>query len=172
MYLPAVILFASFSSLAAFDVIFIHGFQEGLHTRKDSRQEHLLHTLQSGLFARFIYLVFLVNFSGMFLWLGVLVTLATIGVSLWDAAIEKKSRQGLGGLSSLEYVFHLIMEMTRTAAVAWILALKPESSWHWDALPLAHYPSYFEHFAQFVFVLSILFAIWHVWLSVRYKPSL
>jgi hypothetical protein len=106
----AALLLAAFLPLAAYDGIYLHLWRYRLFARAESRREHFVHTAA-------------------LLWIAVgLVAIAQL-VALADLVSERDSRASLGGLSTTEYLLHVVIMSLRTASIALILAARPEGAW-------------------------------------------
>lgn len=104
--------------LGALDIALFHTRQHRLRTRPSARHELVTHALRGPTYA-FLFVVvpnFAVHGAWFLLVLGVLAF--DVVVSLWDFAIEKRSRAPMGGLPTGEYVLHNIIAMLFGAFVA------------------------------------------------------
>ena len=118
-----------FLIVASIDGLYFHLYKYKLYARKDSRKEHLLHTLNSILFPWSIYFLFLDEFKGIYLWFGVFLTLISLIIEYMDVFEENKSRKTIGGLTSLEYSMHFGMSALRSIYTTLILVSKPKEDW-------------------------------------------
>jgi hypothetical protein len=125
----AALLLAAFLPLAAYDGIYLHLWRYRLFARAESRREHFVHTADAVLFAPTVFLLYVCRSGGALLWIAVgLVAIAQL-VALADLVSERDSRASLGGLSTTEYVLHVVIMSLRTASIALILAARPEGAW-------------------------------------------
>lgn len=162
----ALALLVAFTLVAAVDGLYLHLWTYRLHARADSRTEHLTHTLHACLYPVWVYLLFIRHSGGALLWLALAVVLVDFAVESWDVLIERRSRAGLGGLSSGEYWLHVVAITLRVAAIALVLAARPPAAWTpgaaWTYGP-AH-PPLVAWTAAALVVLSLPTAAQHLWL--------
>ncbi len=116
---------AVFLVLAAVDGVYLHLWRYRLHARAASREEHRLHTVTAVLFVPTLGALFLWETGGPLLCLAGVLVLADLLVSIVDMVSERDSRAELGGLSSLEYVLHMLIMSSRGAALALAFAGRP-----------------------------------------------
>ena len=133
LYTAAAAALAVFLVLAAVDGIYLHLWRYRLHARSASRYEHRLHTVTAVLFAATLPALFLWETGGVLLWMGVALVAADLAVSIVDMLSERDSRAELGGLSTGEYVLHMLIMSARGAALALVLAARPAAAWALDA---------------------------------------
>lgn len=119
----ATLMLLLFGLLATFDGIYLHIFKYRLYRHKESRFEHITHTIRALLFPFILYFLFL-NQSTAAFYAGitfVVIDLITLGV---DAFVEKDSRAFMGGLPRWEYIIHLFVNGFHFASIAVFLVLK------------------------------------------------
>jgi hypothetical protein len=132
-YTAGTVFLAVFLGLGAVDGIYLHLWRYRLHARSASRYEHRMHTIAAVLFAATLPAVFLWETGGLLLWTGVGLIVADMVVSIVDMFSERDSRAELGGLSTGEYVLHMLIMSFRGAALALMLAGRPAAAWAHDA---------------------------------------
>ena len=118
-----VVLLTMFSVLAFVDGVLVHLVRHRLHTRPESRTEHLLHTARAIAFVPALMTVF-ADAQGALLVTGIMVLLVDEGLAMADAIVERRSRRALGGLATGEYLLHLGLTGTHWAAIALALVLR------------------------------------------------
>ena len=133
LYTASAVALAVFLVLAAVDGIYVHLWRYRLHARSASRYEHRLHTVTAVLFAGTLPTLFLWETGGVLLWAGILLIAADLAISIVDMVSERDSRAELGGLSTTEYVLHMVIMSARGAALALMLAGRPAAAWTLDA---------------------------------------
>lgn len=128
--------------LGALDIAMYHCVSHGIRSHPDSRNELLVHSLRGPTYATLFLVVPNVELRGAFFWALIALYAVDVSISIVDFAIERKSRELLGGLPSGEYVIHSIMAMFFGAMVAttfyegFELASAPTSAaYHPVALP-------------------------------------
>ena len=96
-------------AIGVFDEIYFHQMKGRLVYRKECYVENVLHLIRSFCFS-FIFLIFsFVQFQGVFVFLPILLFLTDLIVGVLDIIVEKKSRSFQNGLSSYEYLIHMIL---------------------------------------------------------------
>jgi hypothetical protein len=156
---------AVFMALGALDGLYLHLWRYRLHARPASRAEHRLHTLTAALFLATLPALFLWETGGWLLWAGVALFALELVVSLFDMGIERRSRADLGGLSTLEYILHVVVTSARGAAVALALAARPSAAWSWSApAVVGALPGFAAAVAWQALPGAVLAAALHVWL--------
>jgi hypothetical protein len=116
-------------ALGAFDGLYLHLWRYQLPARAASRHEHRLHTATAALTLGTLAALFLRETGGLLLWTGVAFVALDLGVAIADMVSERDSRAELGGLSTGEYVIHMLMMASRGGAVALALGARPASAW-------------------------------------------
>lgn len=173
-YSLSLFLLVVFALLSAIDGLYFHLWKYRLHARAESRREHLLHTLRSLLFPAIVLALYAQPSAGIILWIGVGLVVLDAGVEFWDVWIERDSRVAWGGLSSAEYLLHVLLTILRTASLALNLAARPIEAWYWSTPGLV--ASTNAGLAEFV-TRSILpgaigVALLHLWLLRPRRPEL
>lgn len=118
-----------FMILGAVDLFYFHMWKYKLHTRPDSRYEHKLHMSFAFLMVPLALLLYYQDFGGIALWAGVFVVAAALGTELLDVLSENDSRVSVGGLTTEEYVLHVILTILKVASFALLFASKPVEAW-------------------------------------------
>jgi hypothetical protein len=156
---------AIFLGLGAVDGIYLHLWRYRLHARSASRYEHRIHTIAAVLFAATLPAVFLWETGGVLLWAGIGLIAADLGVSIVDMISERDSRADLGGLSTGEYVLHMLIMSFRGAALALMLAGRPAAAWAFDApWIVGSLPGFAAMVAWQALPGAVVMAALHVWL--------
>ncbi len=164
-------LLLGFVALSTVDGVYLHLWRYRLWARADSRREHWLHTARAVLFAPIVLLVFAQPTAGAALWTGVALLAVDQVFEVLDVLEERRSRAGLGGLSSGEYLVHAVLVTLRAAAVALALASRPAAAWALDApLTIGTYPSSIVMLVDQLVPGALIVAVLHVWLGLR-RPS-
>lgn len=122
-----------FGIIGIIDGFYYHLWRFELYKHKETRVEHVTHTLRSVLFLAMIYLLFLNDFGGNLLLLGVGLAVLDFIILLIDLITEGNSREKLGGLPHREYIVHVIANALHFSSVALILVAKPIEYWSFDA---------------------------------------
>ncbi len=115
----------AFSGLAFFDGIVLHLWKYKLYAHMDTLYEHRLHTIRATLFPMILIGLFLFDLRGpMFVGVIVLalIDLVVQGFDMWE---EKKARSRFGGLSSLEYILHVVLTSLHTSMLLLYVLSKP-----------------------------------------------
>ena len=90
---------------------------------------------------------------------------ADLGVSILDMVSERDSRADLGGLSTGEYVLHMLIMGSRGAALALALGGRPGAAWAFDApLVIGPLPRFAATLAGQALPGVIVIGALHVWL--------
>jgi hypothetical protein len=126
-----------FATVAALDGVWIHLWKLRLHARPASYAEHLWHTASAVLFVPTVALLFARPSGGTTLWLALALLLAIHVVEVFDVRAERESRRELGGLSRFELGVHVVAVVSRTAAIAALLASRPVAIWWSEAASAA-----------------------------------
>lgn len=117
------ILLLLFAALAVFDGFYLHIFRYQLHRHRESRFEHLTHTVRAILFPGILYFLFLKQADPTFFLVGVGLVLLDLVILGTDAFVEAESRRFMGGLPRWEYIIHLFVNGFHFASVAVLLAI-------------------------------------------------
>lgn len=119
-----------FSGLAFFDGIVLHLWKYKLYSLRETIYEHILHSIRASIFVFLIIGLFLFDLRGP-IFLGVLflavLDLVVQGFDMWE---EKKARAGLGGLSSVEYILHVVLTSLHTSMLLLYLLSKPTGAFN------------------------------------------
>lgn len=127
--LTAAVCLVLFTAIAGIDGLYFHLYRYRLYRRPQSRREHGLHTLNAFLFVPLVGLLFVAAPHGLFLWLALLLFVASLVVEILDVLCEPASREGLGGLIRSEYLMHFLMSGLRFGAVVPLLVAVPATDW-------------------------------------------
>lgn len=172
-FIIAGISLAIFALLGVYDGFYLHLIKYKLHDHKESKFEHLIHTVRTLLFPLILYFLFLGQNEAS-LYLGLLFVVLDIIALGVDAYSEEDSRAFMGGLPRGEYIIHLFVNGFHFATIAVFLVLKisiTDSGWH--------IINDFEHIASydlFIWLVknllpgAILIALLHVALIFK-KPK-
>jgi hypothetical protein len=156
--------------LGSVDGVYFHLWKYRLFKWKESRFEHLLHTVRAFLFIPIAWLLFGQNYGGWLLWVGIMLASADAIVELLDILIERRSRVKLGGLSPAEYAIHVNATGLRFAALALIFVAKPVEAWDLSGPLLLNppYPSWLAWLMLNTIPGSLIAGLAHLWLM---KPK-
>jgi hypothetical protein len=124
----AAILLALFGPLSMIDGVYLHLVRYRLWARRESRREHLLHTLRAFLFIP-VALFVLSGATGAAFVIGMVALAIDQLVELFDVIEENASRREIGGLPRGEYALHIVLVTLRASVVALALALRPGWAW-------------------------------------------
>src|SRR5262245_57092348 len=116
MEIATYLLFA-LACLGALDIALFHSIAHGIRSHADSRTELIVHSLRGPTYCMLFILIPNFAMHGMWFWGLIAIFAFDVGISIWDFALERRSRQFLGGLPSGEYVLHLILAMIFGALV-------------------------------------------------------
>ncbi|MEJ5962938.1 hypothetical protein [Pedobacter immunditicola] len=122
-FITATALLVVFVILALFDGLYLHLIRYKLHVHKESRNEHISHTIRAILFPIILYVLYLGSSDTAF-YLGMGVVVIDILVLGADAYMEKDSRAFMGGLPRWEYILHLIVNGFHFASIAVFIVIK------------------------------------------------
>ena len=117
--------------LGAADIVLFHTIANGIRSHADSRQELLVHSLRGPTYASLFVLVPNFALHGAWFWALIGIFVVDVGISLWDFAIEKRSRTVFGGLPTGEYILHILIAMLFGALVMSVAY----GAGHWGFLP-------------------------------------
>lgn len=158
-----------FATLAIIDGFYLHLWKFKLYRQKESRQEHLVHTVRALIFPFILVLVFLYDFSG-WLWYAALgFVLLDIMVLTLDMYMEKDSRAFMGGLPRWEYILHMFVNGFHFAGIALVIATKSPMAWQWSYIPHAEpYHEYLTVLAKNLLPGAVLLGLLH-W-GLLYRP--
>lgn len=174
MLIAAAVCFALHALVAMVDGAYFHIYKYKLHTRPESIVEHFTHTLRAATMAISAVLLFAINVGGLLLWAACTLIALDLGIETWDVLIERRSRAGIGGLSSAEYLSHAHAILLYAASYALVLAAKPAGAFSSGApliLPKA-YPAAISWLGWVVAVGAVVTTIQHlVLLHPRYRST-
>lgn len=123
-FIISIILLIAYSLLALFDGVFLHLYKYRLHEHKESKLEHLIHTIRAFLFTGILFTLFInIEDNRLFLF-GVILVGADVVTMIVDAYTEKDSRKFMGGLPRWEYIIHLLVNGFHFAGIAVFLVIK------------------------------------------------
>jgi hypothetical protein len=167
-----IVLLGLFGVLAVVDGFYLHIFKYQLHNQKESKFEHLTHTIRAVLFPLIVYFLFIVQGSVACFYFGVFLVLVDLLVLGVDAFSEKESRAFMGGLPQWEYILHLFVNGFHFSSIAVFLSLKLHiTSLGIELVPDLSGLMYFESFQVLSVNLvpgAILLAVIHVITSFDY----
>jgi hypothetical protein len=123
-FIISIILLIAYSLLALFDGVFLHLYKYRLYEQKESKFEHLTHTIRAILFTGILITLFINIENNQWFFLGVLLVVADIVILFIDAYTEKDSRVFMGGLPRSEYMIHLLVNGFHFASIAVFLVIK------------------------------------------------
>lgn len=121
----AAILLLLFGLIGLSDGFYYHLWKFKLYKHKETRLEHLTHTIRAVLFVGILYFLYLNDYAGNFLLIGLGLISLDILTLLIDLVLEGDSRKELGGLPHREYMVHIIANTLHFVSLAFILAAKP-----------------------------------------------
>lgn len=170
-FLISTILLTTFAVLAVIDGFYLHIFKYQLFNHKESKFEHLTHTIRAILFPLIVYFLFISQNSQTGFYLGILFIIIDIIVLGIDAFVEKDSRVFMGGLPRWEYILHLFANGFHFASIAVFLAIK--LSFTENGIEIIQDLSNLKNFDLFQFVTvnllpgAILLALLHILTSMN-----
>lgn len=123
-FIISIVLLIAYSLLALFDGVFLHLYKYRLYEHKESKFEHLTHTVRAILFTGILVALFInIENNKLFLF-GIALVIADIVTLIIDAYTEKDSRTFMGGLPRWEYIIHLLVNGFHFASIAVFLVIK------------------------------------------------
>jgi hypothetical protein len=123
-FIISIVLLIAYSLLALFDGVFLHLYKYRLYEHKESKFEHLTHTIRAILFTGILISLFInIENNSLFLF-GAVLVIADIITLIVDAYVEKDSRTFMGGLPRWEYIIHLLVNGFHFASIAVFLVIK------------------------------------------------
>ncbi len=164
----AAVALAVFTVFASYDGIVIHLWRLRLQSRPISYVEHLWHTASALLFVPMVALLFVVPPSGVNLWLGMGLVVATIVVEVFDVRAETASRADIGGLKSSERALHIAAFGTRTLAIGSLLVSLPDGAW-WGRVEPEPAFAMIRLVGGPVLAGAVMVAALHLWLAYRHR---
>lgn len=165
-----IVSFLLFVILGLYDGFYLHIWKYQLYNHKESRFEHLAHTIRSILFPLLVYFLFLNNNSLFYFFIGLSIIILDLIVLAVDAYSEKESRTFMGGLPRGEYILHLFTNGFHFATIFLVLStqisLQEEISFSPRSLATS------EGSYSFIFTNAlpgaIIMAILHLLLAIPY----
>ncbi|MCY3001641.1 MAG: hypothetical protein NTV21_07545 [Planctomycetota bacterium] len=107
--------------LGGADILLFHTLAHGIRRHLDSRTELLSHALRGPTYLTLFLAVPNLALDGAW-FVALLAVLAfDLAISLWDFAVERASRARLGGMTSGEYVLHILLGILYGALVTSLL---------------------------------------------------
>ena len=116
MEVPTYLLFI-LGVLGGLDVLFFHSIAHGIRHHSDARTELILHSLRGPVYGLLFWIVPNVMLLGAYWWALVGVLTIDFLITVFDFAVERRSREKLGGLPTVEYILHLLMAVVFGAFV-------------------------------------------------------
>ena len=170
-FLISTILLLAFALLAIIDGLYLHIFKYQLFNYKESKFEHLTHTIRAILFPLIVYFLFVTQNCLTCFYLGILLVVIDIVVLGIDAYVEKDSRSFMGGLPRWEYMLHLFVNGFHFASIAVFFAIK--LTYTENGIEIIEDLSNQKNFGLFQFVAvnllpgAMLMALLHVFTSIN-----
>lgn len=118
-----IILLSLFAALGVYDGFYLHIYKYRLYEHKESKGEHLTHTIRGIFFPLILYCCYLTS-SPEWFFAGLTILVLDIIVTVMDAYMEKDSRSFMGGLPRWEYIIHLLVNGFHFASIAVFLVIK------------------------------------------------
>ncbi len=113
-----------FVVLALYDGFYLHILKYQLFNQKESKTEHITHTIRAVFFPAILYFLFIKQDSNASFLIGTAIVILDIIVLAIDAFVEKDSRHFMGGLPRWEYIIHLFVNGFHFASIAVFLSIK------------------------------------------------
>lgn len=170
-FLISTILLLAFALLAIIDGFYLHIFKYQLFNHKESKFEHLTHTIRAILFPLIVYFLFISQNCLTSFYLGVLFVVIDIIVLAVDAFVEKDSRNFMDGLPRWEYILHLFVNGFHFASIAVFFAIK--LTFTENGIEIIQDLSNLKNFGLFHFVAvnllpgAIILALLHILTSIN-----
>ena len=123
-FILSIVLLIAYSLLALFDGVFLHLYKYRLYEHKESKFEHLTHTVRAILFTGILIALFINIEDNRWFLLGTALVVADMITLIIDAYVEKDSRHFMGGLPRWEYIIHLLVNGFHFASIAVFLVIK------------------------------------------------
>lgn len=123
-FIISIVLLIAYSALALFDGVFLHLYKYRLYEHKESKFEHLTHTVRAFLFLGILLTLFINIENNTFFVVGIIFVAIDIITMVIDAYVEKDSRKFMGGLPRWEYILHLLVNGFHFASIAIFLVIK------------------------------------------------
>jgi hypothetical protein len=122
-FIIMIVLLSLFAILGMYDGFYLHIYKYRLYDHKESRNEHLTHTVRGILFPIVLYCCYLTSSPAWF-FAGLSILALDIIVTVMDAYLEKDSRTFMGGLPRWEYIIHLLVNGFHFASIAVFIVIK------------------------------------------------
>ncbi|HSH66807.1 MAG TPA: hypothetical protein VLB84_13675 [Bacteroidia bacterium] len=170
-FLISTILLLAFALLAIIDGFYLHIFKYQLFNHKESKFEHLTHTVRAIIFPLIAYFLFIPQNCLTSFYIGVLFIVIDVIVLGVDAFVEKDSRSFMNGLPRWEYILHLFVNGFHFASIAVFLAMK--LTFTENGIDIVQDLSNLENFGMFYFVAvnllpgAFLLALLHILTSIN-----
>lgn len=122
--LVATYLLLAMAALGGADILLFHTLAQGIRSHPASRSELWAHALRGPTYLALFVAVPNLRLDGA--WFVALLALLAfdLALSLWDFSVERSSRAALGGLTSGEYVLHVLLAILFGALVTSIVLLE------------------------------------------------
>lgn len=158
------ILLVLFLGVGAIDGVYFHLQKYKLFAHKESRFEHLLHSLRALLIIPTIFLLYTLPCQGWQLYLALGLVLIDLVLMVIDVLVEYKSRANLGGLTRAEYTIHMIANSLHMIAITLAFASRPMDYWQLSYSGLVKFspPEFIKTIASVFVVTTTLGAIHHL----------
>jgi hypothetical protein len=161
-----------FTAMAGVDGLYFHLYRYRLYRRPECRYEHRLHTVNAVLFVPLVAMLFCVEPRGLYLWLWLLLFLASLGVEVLDVLCERASRQELGGLLPSEYLMHFLMSGLRFGFCLPLVVIAPAAAFRLQSTGFFPRPLYLLLCGVYIAVPAVGIAALHVVLDARGRAAL
>ena len=96
-------------TIAGFDEIYFHQYKSQLLKRAESCIENYLHLFRSFIFSFIFIIISSFSLQGTWAIVVLILFLLDVFVSIGDILVERKSRSSIGGLSTGEYLTHMLL---------------------------------------------------------------
>ncbi len=164
-----------FMILATYDGVYLHLWRFELFSRKESRFEHLTHTIRAILFPVILVLLFINTDKSSFI-IGIILVIIDLIVLGLDAYSEENSRAFMGGLPKWEYILHLFANSLHFATFLLIIATRlsiGEFGMNYSTtFESNQYLEMTQHLAQIVIPGAILLGLLHLILNFEFGSKL
>ena len=95
--------------MGAADIILFHAIAQSIRRHWESRHELVAHSLRGPIYAAMFVLVPNCVMQGAWFWVLVALLAVCLVISVWDLAIERRSRRLFGGPPKGEWMLHVAM---------------------------------------------------------------
>ncbi|MDZ4725702.1 MAG: hypothetical protein SH817_06075 [Leptospira sp.] len=158
----------SFAGLAFFDGIVLHLWKYKLYSHSETIYEHRLHTFRAIIFPMILIGLFLYDIRGPLFFCVLFIAILDLVIQGFDMWEEKKARTMFGGLSSIEYILHVVLTSLHTSMLLLYLIIKPKEAFNWNETQiLSSSPNYY-FIAINLLPGAIIVAIIHIILAHPY----